>query len=361
MSRRRLFPFWWDVLVGRPGSPPPAWGGVPSPTDQPSQSPLRRVSGAPSQGPPVGLGGRPKLPLPFAHVSVRGYSDPGTGSLPWGFAQPRRAAQQLVATATGSNPEVIRCSGVAVTYPPRMVLLGPYRIVASRDTTSGVVVPLGFVGRACHIARLHAPKRLTPRHSPVLLVPHVAVRVVRSASEVVRSRAHFSRAPFACVAIPLARSHPTACLRLAVFVHEDSLRHLGALRFRAPAPLVCTATDHVVVARAASFCQGGRFRRRSARWTVLRRSASAANYVSQPHSSPTTLGHRPLARVGPRQALRHRLPGPDTRITLSASCANYVLPPLAPLGYSALRPTTDAPDRRRRRSLVRLYLRLACR
>ena len=85
----------------------PGVGSLHPRTSRPSShragSPVRRP-----RGPPVGLGGCPKLPLPFAHVSVRGTSGPGAGPPPLGFARHRRAAQRIVATATGSDPEVIR-------------------------------------------------------------------------------------------------------------------------------------------------------------------------------------------------------------------------------------------------------------
>ena len=97
-----------------------------------------------------------------------------------------------------------------------------------------------------------------------------------------------SCAPFACAAIPLARSCPPACLRIAV-VHEDSLRHLGVLRLRAPAPLVCAATDHILVARAASVRQVG---------------ASAAVLRAGPSSS---VAPQRLAACPSRTALPRRL------------------------------------------------------
>ena len=63
----------------------------------------------------------------------------------------------------------------------------------------------------------------------------------------------------------------------------------------------------------------------------------------------------PLARSRPPACLRIAV----FVITPSASCASYVVPPLALLGLAALRLTTDAPDRRRRWSLGRPYLRSA--
>ena len=137
---------------------------------------------------------------------------------------------------------------------------GPPRTVPSRRLLRHYLryrCPPGFCRpRPTHSEAARAQAATAP---PLARAPHptrggaLGPRRVRGCA---LSRTLHSCAPFACAASLLAWSCPPACLRIAV-VHEDSLRHLGAPRLRAPAPLVCAATDHILVARAASFRQVG--------------------------------------------------------------------------------------------------------